>query len=581
MALRHDPLPWRSRSRQLLRAVAGAIVLAVEKEKTPVRTAARDLFMSCFVRNGTTLGTGICRSVYAGVLHDLRDARRNRRFRDVHRLAGSYEQLEHLGVPKDACALARHDGESVADRVNRIVLEAAGPREEALDLDPDRFLLNPLDNSWWMQLENGEWVGPMSHAGLQSRLSQLGLPNAKGFLAQCGHFDTREPVFDASEDVVVRHGRSVFNSYRPGTVRPEPGVWPDIYATLVSVSNGDMEFLSFLLDWLAAPLQALVLRGEVQLNRTAIVLNGIEGSGKNTACEVMKVIYGPWNCVTLSQADIDGRFGAQLRHKLFVVFNEVMSSTNKSAETANKLKEWIADDVIPLEGKFRDGENVRNFGNGIFASNDDAPVIITQTDRRYTVKRATRKLPDDIAARVKADLQGPQRQVAAFFHFLLRRRVRMKVGEVFETEDRKAIQQATATSEDRFCRDIAEDGWIAVATPWKDEAPQHVIRVLHEGGFVPSSTLADVYAAYCKRHGLKACGPTKLAQALKRAIPETKPGTPRLGKDRVKTRGHWGIPLDVADRATDSPAGAGGNVVPFRADPSPRPPATWSAKVTP
>jgi hypothetical protein len=295
----------------------------------------------------------------------------------------------------------------------------------------------------------------------------------------------------------------------------------------------------------------------------------------------MKSIYGQWNCVTLSQADIDGRFGAQLRHKLFVVFNEVMSSTNKSAETANKLKEWIADDVIPLEGKFRDGENVRNYANGIFASNDDAPVIISQTDRRYIVKRATRKLPDDIAARVKADLQGPQRQVAAFFHFLLQRRVKMKVGEVFDTADRKAIQQATASSEDRFCREVAEDGWFAVATPWKDDAPPHIVRTLHEGGFVASSTIADVYAAYCKRHGLKACGPTKLSQALRRAIPEARPDTPRLGKAKVKTRGYWGIPLDVPDRATDTGDTDSANIVPIRAAPAPRSPATSSAKVKP
>jgi hypothetical protein len=81
-----------------------------------------------------------------------------------------------------------------------------------------------------------------------------------------------------------------------------------------------------------------------------------------------------------------------------------------------------------------------------------------------------------------------------------------------------------------------------------------------ENGFIPCSTLADVYATYCKRFGVKACGNTKLALALKRAIPNAVPGSPRIGKDRTKTRGYWKIPLDVPDKCEGEKPNVG-NVV--------------------
>jgi phage/plasmid-associated DNA primase len=394
-----------------------------------------------------------------------------------------------------------------------------------------------------------------------NRLNQLGLPDkqTKAFLARTGHFHVREPVFGVESDLVRRGVLVVFNSYRRGTVRAEPGAWPDIYAVVLSVSNGDTGFLNYLLDWLALPIQALYLRGKPQLNRTAVVLQGIEGSGKNTLFEIMSWLYGASNCVTLSQKNIDSQFTAQLRNKLFALCNEVMTSTNKSAETANQLKAWIADDVISLEAKHVDAENARNFVNLIFASNDETPVIISMTDRRYSVKRATRKLPDEIAERVKADLQGDQRQLSAFFSHLLRRNVAMKVGEIYATDERKAIQQTSSSSEDRFCREVAEDGWYAVSVPWVEAS--NVGRATHHDGFIPFGTLAEVYAAYCKRFGLKACGDTKLVQALKRAVPAARPGTPRLGQNKVKTRGYWDVPLDVPDTSKGAGSNTSGKVL--------------------
>jgi hypothetical protein len=94
-------------SRPLMRAVAGGIVMALQKAKRNERITTRDLFLSCFVRPGTELGTALGRSIYAGVLKEMRSARRNRRLRDLHRLTGSYDELKHLGVPKAVCDRAR------------------------------------------------------------------------------------------------------------------------------------------------------------------------------------------------------------------------------------------------------------------------------------------------------------------------------------------------------------------------------------------------------------------------------------------------------------------------------------------
>lgn len=542
------------RSRALLSMVASAIALAVMKYGDFAIGAARRFYTAMFVRQGTAVGSNECRRMFNTSLRGVVATIRERDVRELHRLGGLYEEFVRFGLPKEVAAEAARDGHSVVERVRRHVeaLDGSEPDEDMLEADYEdersRLVLDPREHAWWRRLDNGEWFGPMPNAGLDALLATKGLESKRVEQIKKGvrHFERREPVFDSSAEIIDRGGYRVFNSYVPSDLRPIPGAWPDIYSVIMSLANGDAAFAEWLLDWLSMPVRSVHRDGRPFRTQVAFVPHGEPGAGKGTLVEVMCQIYGPQNCVTLGQEGLDGRFASQIRHKLLVNCNEVMSSSNRSAETSNKLKAWITDASIPLEQKHREAENAANYANFIFSSNDDAPVLISANDRRFVVKKSTRKLPEDISKRLYADIRGPRQQVAAFFHHLLNRPVRLEVGRLFETEDRKLVQLHTAPSEEKFWLEVKEVGWAGMVTTWQDEAPPGVPRDAFYGEFVPASVMAAVYQHYCKLNNLKGCGATKLAQALQKAFPGARPSFHKPLKHKM--RGWCGIPIVAVDR---------------------------------
>jgi hypothetical protein len=276
----------------------------------------------------------------------------------------------------------------------------------------------------------------------------------------------------------------------------------------------------------------------------AIVFHGAAGAGKGTVWDVLVAIFGSANCTVLGQDDIESKFNASLRWKMLVNLNEVISSSNRSAETANRLKPWITDAMIRLEDKFLSKEDFANCANLLFNSNGDQPVIIDDDDRRYSVKKSMHALDKHVADRVYKDLHGPRTQLGGFFHHLLRRRHHFTVGKLLATEDRAKIQAAGATSDVKFLRAIAADGLDMVAGPWKDDVRYgQPSREASHGGLVASEELQDIYQHYCKRNGLRPRDGQKLLEGVEKYIPGARklPNPRQIGG--VKRRGFGGIPI--------------------------------------
>ena len=223
-----------------------------------------------------------------------------------------------------------------------------------------------------------------------------------------------------------------------------------------------------------------------------------------------------------------------------------MSSSNRSAQTANKLKSWVTDPLIPCEGKYSDAGEADNNFNIVFTSNDERPLIIEKGDRRYSVFQST-AIPKSVIDPVQADLQGSQQQISAFYGMLLNRQIKLKYGDIFHTEARSQVQHASAPTSERFAAAVEEDGFLSVAAGWKDAARNGENReetVSFNGEFfITTDTLMAVYKHFCQNLGAHPQHVRALTQALQNVFPAAESAY-RIRIGNVQRRAWRGIPLD-------------------------------------
>lgn len=410
------------------------------------------------------------------------------------------------------------------------------PSTEATDDEPEfsHYLFDAVQSGWLIKDDAGVWHGPFTDFAFNVHLKKSFHPKKLDEVkSSIREFMRREAIFDCAEDYVVRDGAGVFNTYRPSTLEPLLGTWPDIEALIMNLVGGDRAAFEYVLDWVAKPLQSLRNDKKPYKMGTAIVFQGEQGSGKGVFQRLIQTLYGESNCVELSQDMLDSRFNGELVDKLFVTANEVMSSTNRSMETTNKLKMWITDDKMPIEQKYLGAKQYPNYFNIIFTSNDYRPVIIEKTDRRFSVFHS--KKWDETTARrfVQNDLKTKsKKQVRAFYDHLLNRKVSVQFGEFYRTQWRDNVIAESLPAEDRFAFDVKRKGWLAVSAPWVLNAPPNQPReATFEGNQVLADTIAQVFNDYCKMHNLRGRMSTALLITTMREV------SPKMHKTRTRIGG--------------------------------------------
>lgn len=178
------------------------------------------------------------------------------------------------------------------------------------------------------------------------------------------------------------------NLFRGLPLRPSPTAsCGRIKEHVAFLAGGEAEQLRWLERWMAYPLQHPGAK-----MHTALVLYGVQGSGKSILFEmVMGAIYGRYHLV-IGQFELDSRFTGWASQRLFVVANEV-ESDRRHRKMSNRLKMMITGATVGIEEKnvaFRTEENHMNL---VFLSNAREPVQVEEDDRRFMVIKCERKQP--------------------------------------------------------------------------------------------------------------------------------------------------------------------------------------------
>ena len=153
----------------------------------------------------------------------------------------------------------------------------------------------------------------------------------------------------------------------------------DILRYLCSGEGPRSEALyQWVLKWLAYPIQHPGAK-----MKTALVVHGPQGAGKNMIFEAVMGIYGKYGRV-ISQSAIEDKHNDWASRRLFLIADEVVARS-EMFHIKNELKGLITGDWIRINPKHMQAHEERNHCNLVFLSNEAMPVVIEEDDRRHCV----------------------------------------------------------------------------------------------------------------------------------------------------------------------------------------------------
>lgn len=162
---------------------------------------------------------------------------------------------------------------------------------------------------------------------------------------------------------------------------PKAGQCEKLLELLRFMCAGDSrptELYEWVLKWIAYPIQNPGAK-----MKTALVVHGPQGAGKNLFFEALMAIYGPYGRV-IDQTAVEDKFNDWASRKLFLIADEVVARSDVY-HVKNKLKSFITGEWIRINPKNVSPYDERNHVNVVFLSNEAMPVVLDEDDRRHVV----------------------------------------------------------------------------------------------------------------------------------------------------------------------------------------------------
>lgn len=199
------------------------------------------------------------------------------------------------------------------------------------------------------------------------------------------------------------------------------------------------ERIKYFLNYLAFIIQTRQKTG------TCIILKGLQGTGKNLLYEkIIKPILGKYSRI-VSYDGLSSRYNDYLTSTLFLVGNEIKGTFQEGNQVYERLKALISDSVIQVEGKYQASREIVSRLAGIMIfSNEDTPIQIQPSDRRYTVFSTSTSPLNSIVKDMEDYIKQLEEEKHTFYRFLGRLIVdSTQARTALDTEEKQGIIDTT------------------------------------------------------------------------------------------------------------------------------------------
>lgn len=149
--------------------------------------------------------------------------------------------------------------------------------------------------------------------------------------------------------------------------------------------------------------------------RSAVIVHGDEGAGKNFFFECLLEIYGRYGKL-VGQDELEDRFN-DWRSGVCMAIGDEVSSRQELVHNKNRLKALITSPTVQINPKGLPRREEKNHINIAFLSNELQPQALDNSDRRYMVIYTPRMRERAFYEKLKAWRDGGG--IAALYHDLL------------------------------------------------------------------------------------------------------------------------------------------------------------------
>ena len=220
------------------------------------------------------------------------------------------------------------------------------------------------------------------------------------------------------------------------------------------IANNNEEVYKYILVWVASILQKPNFK-----TGTALVILGKQGSGKNLFTNVICKLMARYANENVTSIDsVVGKFNAILENKKLLVLNELQSIDANKYLNSDALKSIITDYKININQKNEPERLAENVANFIMVSNNNIPIKIENSDRRYLVTTTSDDHLKDYKYFDNLFAQFNEQFYENLFTFFMTLDIsNTNLRRIPETEAKETIVQASMSSYEMFVREHWED----------------------------------------------------------------------------------------------------------------------------
>lgn len=183
----------------------------------------------------------------------------------------------------------------------------------------------------------------------------------------------------------IADGIRFVNSYLPRTVPAHEPDWQANEAWKICHDHIDNVFTGnakTLIQWMAHNVQF----PGVKILWSPILI-GVEGDGKTTIANMLKVAMGRPNVQDVSVEALFSDFNSWAEGACVRVMDEIRVPGERRSAAMNKLKPVITNETVEVVRKGKDGKEIINVTNYIAMSNHVDALALTENDRRWAVMK--------------------------------------------------------------------------------------------------------------------------------------------------------------------------------------------------
>ncbi|QBC44448.1 DUF5906 domain-containing protein [Iodobacter fluviatilis] len=248
------------------------------------------------------------------------------------------------------------------------------------------------------------------------------------------------------------------NMWAGWPTKPAAGECFELLELLYYLCSGEPDadaIYGWLLKWLAYPIQHPGAK-----MKSACVIHGPQGTGKNLFFDCIRDIYGEYG-QTIDQTALEDKHNDWSSKKLFLIADEVVAQ-QEMHHIKNKLKCMVTGDTIRVNPKHVAAHKEKNHVNLVFLSNEHKPIVLERDDRRNLILYTPPKLDKINYIAINAEIKAGG--VAALHNYLL------KVDLTGFHPD----SEPPMTVAKRDLINVSMDGWEEFAMSWSEGLLAHL-----------------------------------------------------------------------------------------------------------